>query len=62
MIHEAELIELERRAHEARVSMRDLCRKAGKHPQSWYRARKRGRAEYGLIKPLEDILKELEAL
>ncbi len=53
MIHETELVALEQRAHSARITMRQLCVRAGVHPQSWYRARKRGRAEYTLVLPLE---------
>jgi len=60
MIHEAELGALEARAHEARITMRQVCVRAKIHPQSWYRARKRGRAEYTLIDPLEKELSAIE--
>lgn len=61
MIHEPEMIALEQRAHAARVTMPQVCRKAGKHPQSWYRARARGAANYTLIDPLEKAMTEIEA-
>lgn len=61
MIHKDELTALERRAHEARISMGALCRRAGIFPQSWSRAKKRGRAEYRLVLPLEQELKRVEA-
>lgn len=61
MIHKTELDALERRAHEARISMSDLCKRSGKFPQSWYRAKKRGRAEYKLIDALEATLRAIEA-
>ena len=60
MIHENEMAELERRAHMARITMPELCRIAGKHPSSWYRARSRGRANYTLIDPLEKAMDQLE--
>jgi hypothetical protein len=61
MIHKEELLALEKRAHAARISMPELCRRAGKFPQSWFRARKRGRADYTLIDPLERMIKVIEA-
>jgi len=60
MIHADEIAELERRAHKVRVTMPELCRMAGKHPSSWYRARSRGRADYTLIAPLESAMDQLE--
>lgn len=60
MVEEHEMIALEARAHVARITMPELCRMAGKHPQSWYRARKRGRANYTLIDPLERAMADLE--
>ncbi len=41
--------------------MSDLCKRSGKFPQSWYRAKKRGRAEYKLIDALEATLRAIEA-
>ena len=60
MIHEPEMILLEQRAHAARVTMTDVCRYAGIHRQSWFRARKRGRANYTLIDPLEKAMDAIE--
>lgn len=60
MIHADELDAIVARAHALRISMPDLCRKAGVFPQSWYRAKKRGRAEYKIIKPIEIALSEME--
>jgi len=61
MIHEPEMIALEARAHAARITMPELCKRAGKFRQSWYRARKRGRAEYTLFYPLEQEMAKVEA-
>jgi hypothetical protein len=61
MIGETDLIAIEARALAARVTMPDLCRRAGKFPTSWYRARKRGRADIRLIAPIERALDEIEA-
>ena len=61
MVHEDELIALEKRAHAARVTMAEVCRRAGKHRQSWSRARRRGRAEYTLIDPLEKAMATIES-
>jgi len=60
MIEKHELDAIETRAHALRVTMPQICRIAGKHPQSWYRAKARGRAEYTLIKPIESTLDDLE--
>lgn len=62
MIHKAEMDALKNRAHAARISMPDLCRAAVPlvHPQTWYRAYKRGRMEYRAFKRLEDAVSTLE--
>lgn len=60
MIHAPEMIAIERRAHEARVSLPTLCKRAGIFPSSWYRARKRGSANYTLIDPIEKALAQVE--
>ncbi len=61
MINETELIALEARAHALRLSMTEVCKLAGKHRQSWFRARKRGRAEYPFIRALESALEAFES-
>lgn len=61
MIQQAEIAALETRAHAARISMRQVCVKAGLFPQSWYRARKRGSMEYDPYNRLEGVLLRLEA-
>lgn len=61
MIYVPEMVALERRAHEARITMMGLCKRAGVFPQSWYRARKRGSANYTLIDPLERAMREIES-
>jgi len=60
MIYIPELVAIERRAHEARVTMPTVCKRAGVFPSSWYRARKRGAANYTLIDPIEKALTEIE--
>jgi hypothetical protein len=60
MISKPEIDAIEARALAARITMPDLCRKAGKFPSSWYRARQRGRAEISLIAPLETALDTIE--
>jgi hypothetical protein len=61
MIHIPEMLVLERRAHNARTTMAGVCKRAGIFPQSWYRARKRGSANYTLIDPLEKALSAIES-
>lgn len=60
MIHENEMKAIEARAHALRKTMPQVCRLAGKFPQSWYRARARGKANYTLIDPIETALATLE--
>lgn len=50
------------RAHAIRLTMRELCVIAKVHPQSWYRAYKRGRADYTIIRKLEGALDVAESL
>lgn len=61
MIHQDEIAALESRAHAARITMRDVCKRAGIFPQSWYRARKRGRMEYAPYVRLEAELASIES-
>lgn len=60
MIHKAEMEALKERAHAARMTMPDVCRRAGIFPQSWHRAFKRGKANYTLIDPLEKAMSDIE--
>jgi DNA-binding phage protein len=61
MIHEPELIAIELRAHILRLTMTEVCREAGVHRNGWFRARKRGRADYRTVTPIERTLDRLEA-
>lgn len=60
MIHKDEIAALEQRAHAARITMPQLCDRAGKYKQSWYRARANGKAAYSLFVPLEKAMDEIE--
>jgi hypothetical protein len=60
MIGKTELDGIEVRALAARVTMPNLCRRAGKFPSSWYRAKARGRADIALIDPIERALIAVE--
>lgn len=60
MIHKPELDAIAARAHAVRMTMAEVCKRAGKHRQSWHRAYKRGKAEYTLIWPLEQALDAIE--
>lgn len=62
MVEKQEMDAIKARAHVIRMSMYDLCKLAGVHHQSWYRAYKRGRADYKIIRKLEGALDAAESM
>jgi len=51
---------IQARAHDASVSMIDVCKAAGIFPTSFYRSRKNGRMQYGMYRRLLDAVATFE--
>jgi hypothetical protein len=58
---ETPILDIERRAYDARVTMKELCIASGVHPSSWSRCKQLKRASVVTLRTLESKLDEIEA-